>query len=201
MPGDGASLGSAGLMSKGSNMQRNDLWSDPEAVVRAGLDVPPLTLASTVGPIDLRAFCAGRAVLYYYPATGVPGRDPAIDPAPGWDDISGAAGCTPQCLGFKQEFGNFERSSVRVAGISTQPLTEQRDFANRHELPFPLICDSALALQRAWGMPTFTVGSRTFLERLVMYVEACRVQLVIYPIAAPGASAQATLDLLSNRTR
>ena len=29
---------------------------------------------------------ARRIVLYVYPATGVPGRDPALDPAPGRDE-------------------------------------------------------------------------------------------------------------------
>jgi hypothetical protein len=69
-------------------------WAEPDALAGASSKVPALTLSSTVGPIELSAFCAERAVLYVYPATGVPGRDPAIDPAPGWDDIPGAAGWT-----------------------------------------------------------------------------------------------------------
>ena len=153
-------------------MSEQECWWDADA----RLEVPALTLASTLGPLELRVFCAERAVLYLYPATGVPGRDPAIDPAPGWDDIAGAAGCTPQSLGFQRECGGFASLGVRVAGISTQPLAEQRDFAERHALPFPLLCDEQLRLQRAWALPTFIVGSRTFLKRMVLYVEDNQVR-------------------------
>jgi peroxiredoxin len=159
--------------------------------------VPALVLPSTEGPIELRAFCAERVVLYLYPATGVPGRDPAIDPAPGWDELPGAAGCTPQSLGFKHEHQAFVGSGVRIAGISTQPLAEQRDFAVRHALPFPLLCDERLALQRAWALPTLVVGSRTFLKRMVLYVEANQVRQVSYPVTDPAGSARVMLQLLT----
>jgi peroxiredoxin len=183
----------------GAEVAMNDkgLWMDAHALAGARLEVPALRLPSTLGPMALRAFCAERAVLYTYPATGVPGRDPAIDPAPGWDDIPGAAGCTPQSLGFKTECGAFVSVGVRVAGISTQPLVEQRDFAERHALPFPLLCDELLALQRAWALPTFVVGSRTFLRRMVLYVEANQVREVSYPVTDPGSSARAMLQLLT----
>jgi peroxiredoxin len=84
-------------------------WSDAAAIASAGLTIPALALRSTRGVIDVGALCAERAVLYAHPATGVPGRDPAIDPAPGWDDIPGAAGCTPQSLGFKEAYPAFAR--------------------------------------------------------------------------------------------
>jgi peroxiredoxin len=113
--------------------------------------VPQLTLPSTGGELDLRALCAERAVLHFYPATGVPGRDPAIDPAPGWDDIPGAAGCTRQCRGFKASFEAFVERGIRVAGVSGQALREQAEFALREAIPFPLICDQKFALQQAWG--------------------------------------------------
>jgi peroxiredoxin len=158
--------------------------------------VPPLTLPSTRGELDLRAFCAGRAVLYIYPATGVPGRDPTVDPAPGWDDIPGAAGCTRQCRGFKAAFAAFVERGMRLAGVSSQPLSEQADFALREAIPFPLICDQELALQQAWELPVFSAGGRTFLHRMVLYISANRVERVLYPVADPGESAQALLALL-----
>lgn len=180
-------------------MDLNELWAHPDAIAVAKLQVPPLTLESTHGPVDLRAFCAERAVLYTYPATGVAGRDPSVDPAPGWDDIAGAAGCTPQSLGFKHHYGSFSNSGVRVAGVSTQPLLEQRGFASRNAVPFPLICDELLGLQRAWSLPTFIVGPRIFLKRMVLYVECNEVRMAMYPVENPGRSAAAMLLLLANR--
>lgn len=174
-------------------------WAEPEAVVAARLQVPELTLPSTAGFVRLRAFCAERAALYLYPATGVPERDPAFDPAPGWDDIPGAAGCTRQSLGFQQQHARFAQAGVRVAGISTQPLGEQQAFAERHALPFSLLCDEWLELQRAWALPTFSVGARTFLKRMVLYVERNQVCEVLYPVADPGESAQLLWQRLAAR--
>jgi peroxiredoxin len=162
-------------------------------------DVPAIQLPSTNGSVRLAEFCAERAVLYVYPATGVPGRDPAIDPAPGWDDIPGAAGCTPQSLGFKSAYADFARQGIRVAGVSTQPLAEQKDFAERHQLPFPLLCDEELGLQGALALPTFKIGSRTFLKRLVLYVEGMRLRDVISAISSPADSAQQMLALLHKK--
>jgi len=182
-------------------MHEDELGSHADTAVRIGLQVPSLTLPSTVGPLALRAVCAERVVLYVYPATGVPGRDPAVDPAPGWDDIPGAAGCTSQSLGFKQAFEEFAHEGIGVHGVSSQPLAEQRGFALRHALPFPLLCDEGLELQRAWRLPTFVVAGRTFLKRMVLYVSANQVEQVIYPIAAPGESARALLELLRRGAR
>lgn len=183
--------------------RRDELWSwaEPETVVAAGLQVPVLVLPSTAGPMDLRALGAERAALYLYPATGVPGRDPALDPAPGWDDIPGAAGCTRQSLGFQLQHSRFASAGVRVAGISTQPLAEQRDFAERHALPFPLLCDEQLQLQRAWGLPTFSVGPRTFLQRMVLYVECNQLRHVLFPVPHPEESAARLLEWLAARAR
>jgi peroxiredoxin len=180
-------------------MDLNGLWANPDAIAAAKLQVPPLTLESTHGPVDLRAFCAERAVLYTYPATGVPGRDPTVDPAPGWDDIPGAAGCTLQSLGFKHHYGSFSNSGLRVAGISTQPLSEQLGFASSNAVPFPLICDELLGLQHAWSLPTFTVGPRTFLKRMLLYVDRNELRTAMYPVENPGGSATAMLLLLANR--
>lgn len=176
-------------------------WTSAADAVAARLQVPALTLPSTSGAIELRAFCAERAALYLYPATGVPGRDPALDPAPGWDDIPGAAGCTRQSLGFQQAHAAFAELGVKVAGVSTQPLLEQQGFVERHALAFPLLCDEQLGLQRAWALPTFRVGARTFLKRMVLYVERNQLSEVLYPVADPAGSAQLLLQRLAARTQ
>lgn len=54
-------------------------------------EVPATALPSTLGG-DLATAAAERLVVYVYPRTGVPG-EPLL---PGWDDIPGARGCTPQ---------------------------------------------------------------------------------------------------------
>ena len=57
-----------------------------------------------------------RLVLYSYPATGKPGWDPAPD----WDAIPGAPGCTVQSLGFRDQHAAFLALGYRVVGLSGQ---------------------------------------------------------------------------------
>ena len=79
-------------------MQERDLYSLPPdlpvpeddggAAHLTGLELPHLTLESSLGPVDV----AGLDVLYVYPRSGKPG-EPSL---PGWDAVPGARGCTPQ---------------------------------------------------------------------------------------------------------
>jgi hypothetical protein len=53
-------------------------------------------LDSSLGPVGLAELCSGRAVVYVYPRAGRPG----VPMLPGWDEIPGARGCTPQSWGL-----------------------------------------------------------------------------------------------------
>jgi peroxiredoxin len=162
-----------------------------------GTPTPAVTLSATSGVIELRELCADRAILFVYPATGVPGRDPAVDPAPGWDHIPGAPGCTAQCLGFAAARAALNDLGIRVAGVSSQSLSEQQDFALRHGLEFPLICDAELKLARTLSIPTFTAGNRTFYKRLVLHFEENTIVSVLDDLPLPGDSAKLMLALMS----
>ena len=151
----------------------------------AGRDVPSLTLDSTHGRVDLAELAAGRLVLYVYPRTGVPGEPPP----PGWDEIPGARGCTAQCCAFRDESTALARLGARIAGLSAQGLKEQREFAERNGIPFPLLSDPQLALARSLSLPTFTAGDRTLYERVVLVAEAGRLIKAFHPVVAPEESA------------
>ena len=176
--------------------EQKELMSSAFARRLMGAPTPAIALPSSSGTVDLRDLCAHRASVFVYPATGVPGRDPSIDPAPGWDDIPGAAGCTPQCLGFEKACSTFAELGVRVAGLSSQPLEEQQGFAARHGLRYPLICDAELRLAAALSLPTFIAGDRTFYQRLVLYFVENRIVRVIDELPVPGDSALLMIDLL-----
>ena len=67
-----------------------------------GAKLPRLALRSTRDRlVDLFAL-AGRTVVYAYPRTGLPDRDPP----PGWDQIPGARGCTPQSWACELQLEN-----------------------------------------------------------------------------------------------
>src|ERR1700749_1394325 len=70
----------------------------------AGMKLPGLAFPATEGtPFNLSKL-KGRTVVYIYPRTGVPG----VDPPPGWDQIPGARGCTPQSCGFRDHFAELK---------------------------------------------------------------------------------------------
>ena len=150
-----------------------------------GLEVPGLVLDSSSGPVDLSELAARRAILYVYPATGIPGR-PTPD---GWDAIPGARGCTPQSCAFRDHAAELAELGARVAGLSAQPLEQQIEFARREHMPFPVVADPGLELRDALGLPTFVFGEVTLYKRITLLLERGRVAKVFYPVFPPDRNA------------
>src|SRR5437879_690544 len=113
-----------------------------------GAPIPSVVLESSQGPVDLAELCDVRAVLYVYPRTGKPG-EPSL---PGWDELPGARGCTPQSCGFRDLNAELAALGVRVAGVSAQSLDDQIEFAERNRMPGPVISDEWLDLARDPGL-------------------------------------------------
>lgn len=157
-------------------------------------ELPPLRLTSTQGkPLSLTAARGGRLVAYVYPRTGRPGV-----PLPeGWDDIPGARGCTPQSCAYRDQLAEFERLDATVIGISAQSPDEQREFAEREHIPFPLLSDQRLELAALLGLPTFEAGGMTLYRRLTLIAEAGRIIKVFYPVFPPDRDAAEVLTWLA----
>ena len=112
----------------------------------AGMKLPDLALPGTGGAQVNLSKLKGRTVVYVYPRTGVPG----VDTLPGWDQIPGARGCTPQSCSFRDHFGELKRLGVaQLYGLSTQDTAYQQEAATRLYLPFAILSDEKLALTKA----------------------------------------------------
>ena len=153
-----------------------------------GAMLPDLVLSSSQGAVNVREF----RVLYVYPRTGQPGR-PML---PGWDDIPGARGCTPQSCAFRDHNAELAALGATVAGLSTQNLADQVEFAQRNHMPFPIISDEWLELARDPGLPTFEVEGLTLYKRLALISEGGRIVKVFYPVFPPDRNAQDVVDWL-----
>jgi peroxiredoxin len=160
----------------------------------AGHEAPALTLESSVGPVDLTAFAADRAVLYVYPRTGKPGREVPAE----WDAIPGARGCTPESCGFRDHFEELRALGVRVAGLSVQSLEEQVEIAERLGIMYPVISDPALALRDALGLPTFEFEGQALYKRLTLVFEGGRIVKCFYPVFPPDRHAQEVVEWLGS---
>lgn len=152
-----------------------------------GLRLPDLALPATSGPAVNLSRLSGRTVLYIYPRTGVPG----VDAPPGWDDIPGARGCTPQSCGFRDHYADLETLGVaQVFGLSTQDTAYQREAAERLHLPFPILSDATLTFARALRLPTFSVAGMTLFKRMALVIDRGSIVKVFYPVFPPDRNAE-----------
>ena len=157
------------------------------------MKLPDVELTATSGPPVNLSKLKGRMVLYIYPRTGVPG----IDAPPGWDDIPGARGCTPQSCGFRDHFAELTALGVAsVFGLSTQDAGYQREAAQRLQLPFPLLSDAALKFAAALRLPTFTAAGMTLLKRMALVIDDGTVVKAFYPVFPPDRNAAEVLSWL-----
>jgi len=162
-----------------------------------GVEVPSVTLCSTNGEhSDLAVASEGTLVVYVYPKTGIPGQ-----PLPaGWDRIPGARGCTPQSCAFRDSVRELGDLEATVLGLSAQSLDEQREFAERERIPYPLLNDSEFQLAEgvSLGLPTFTADGTRFYRRLTFVAQRRRIAKVFYPVFPPQENAADVIAWLNS---
>ena len=152
-----------------------------------GMKLPDIALAATDGDAVNLAKLKGRTVLYIYPRTGVPG----VDLPPGWNEIPGARGCTPQSCGFRDHFADLKALGVaHVYGLSTQDSDYQREAVERLHLPFAILSDAALTLARAMKLPTFVTSGMTLFKRMALVIDDGVIIKVFYPVFPPDKNAE-----------
>ena len=152
-----------------------------------GAQLPSLALpVAGGGQFDLQGTAAsGMLVAFVYPRTGTPGR-PLV---PGWDDIPGARGCTPQSCAFRDRHAAFDSLGATVVGISAMDPADQAGFAERERISYPLLNDGPLTLRDALGLPTFDVHGTTLYKRLTFVARGGRIEKVFYPVFPPDRNA------------
>ena len=160
-----------------------------------GLMLPQLTLESSQGPVSLRALAQDRLVLYVYPRTGRPGQPVGSE----WDAIPGARGCTPESCAFRDHAEELAGLGALVAGLSAQTLDDQIEFAERAEIPYPVIADPELKLGAALRLPTFEFDGVTLYKRVTLVLEACAIAKVFYPVFPPDENAAEVVAWLESR--
>jgi len=161
-----------------------------------GMRIPDVALPATDGTRVSLAQLPGRTVLYIYPRTGVPG----VELPPGWNDIPGARGCTPQSCSFRDHFADLTRLGVRyVYGLSTQDTAYQQEAATRLHLPFAILSDEKLAFAKALKLPTFTAAGMTLLKRMALVIDDGVITKAFYPVFPPDKNAEEVIAWLQKR--
>lgn len=159
--------------------------------MRRGLRLPSIALPATDGAAVDLGTREGRSLLILYPWTGRPGTP---NP-PGWDDIPGAHGSTPELEGFHDLADRFSGIGVSLFGLSRQDTEWQRELAQRLSLPFPLLSDSDDRLWTLLGAETFETGGETYLKRATLLIRDGEIEEVFTEIPDPWSHA---IDLLKH---
>ncbi len=156
-------------------------WSERllgEALPAVGL------LANDGSVVDLVGSSRAPVVVFVFPGVdrgvGSP-RDP--------DGLLGS-GCTVQSRGFRDLSLDFGARGIKILGISSCELSEQRTFAARERLDFPLLCDPELLLHRSLGLPVYeTPSGESVYQRMSFLAHEGIVQRVFHPIPIPRRNA------------
>jgi len=133
--------------------------------------MPAIALPASDGRSVNLATLPGRAVVFFYPYTGRPGY---ADP-PGWDDIPGAHGSTPQAIRYGLLAPQFAATGTAVFGVSLQQPPWQQEAAARLTLTYPLLSDSTGRLSDGLGIARFSAGATEFLRRTTLIIAKGRV--------------------------
>jgi peroxiredoxin len=158
-----------------------------------GLELPDLELPTTGEPLRLREAARATLVMYIYPRTGRPGQPMP----PGWDDLPGARGCTPQACSFRDHHEEISGLGAEVVGLSAQPLPEQQEVLERLGLPYRLASDPELVLASALRLPTFEFEGRRLYKRLTLIAREGRIAKAFYPVFPPDQNARDVTEWLS----
>ncbi len=162
-----------------------------------GLELPDVALPSSRGEMVNLSTRKGASVVYVYPWTGAPG---VVDP-PGWDNIPGAHGSTPETEGFRDHYLRFRAQRIEVFGLSSQPTEYHAELIARLAVPFPLLSDAQFAIKDALGLPTFDAGGTPYFKRLTLFVRDGRLAHAFYPVERPASHAREVLEWLDEMRR
>ena len=81
-------------------------------------------------------------------------------------------------------------------GCSTQPSSVHAELSTRLHLPYALLSDEQLALQKSLSLPTFEWEGKTLIRRLTLVVDAGRIVKVWYPVFPPDKNVEFVLEWL-----
>ncbi len=104
-------------------------------IPRVGKAAPAFTLLAVPdGKISLSQFKDRQnVVLYFYPRDNTPG-------------------CTQEACDFRDNLAAFHRGDTAVLGVSTDSLKSHEKFAEKFELPFPLLSDADHKVAEKYGV-------------------------------------------------
>ena len=114
--------------------------------------------------IKLSSYAGRKLVLYFYPK----------------DNTSG---CTAEACSLRDNYSDLRKAGYEVVGVSVDNEKSHQKFIEKHQLPFPLIADTAKSLVEQFGVwaeksmygrkymgtlrTTFIINEEGIIERII----------------------------------
>ncbi|WP_320667028.1 peroxiredoxin [Prochlorococcus sp. MIT 1307] len=103
--------------------------------LQIGDSIPDFLLFDQEGNYRSNKECIGKLlVLFFYPKNDTPG-------------------CIAQACGFRDKYDLFKLLGALVWGVNNDNQESHRKFAEKNQLPFPLLCDEENLLRKQFGVP------------------------------------------------
>ena len=83
--------------------------------------------------IKASEFAGKKLIIYFYPKDNT-------------------AGCTAEACSLSEGYGKLRKAGFELLGVSKDSAASHEKFAAKHNLPFPLIADVDLEMNKAFGV-------------------------------------------------
>ncbi len=102
-------------------------------ILKVGDDAPTFSLPDSLGnQVSLNDYKSKWVVLYFYPKDDTPG-------------------CTKEACQFRDDFKMLETLGAKVIGVSVDDSFSHKKFAEKYNLPFPLLSDASGEVADRYG--------------------------------------------------
>lgn len=125
-------------------------------MLKIGNKAPNFKLPDQDGNIhDLKNYLGKRVLIYFYPKDATPG-------------------CTDEACTFRDMYKDLSEMNLVVFGISKDSVKSHKKFAEKFELPFPLLSDeNTETIQKygAWRLKKFMGREYMGIERMSVMID------------------------------
>lgn len=145
--------------------------------IEIGKAAPDFELSDQNGqPHSLQKYRGSWVVLYFYPKDDTPG-------------------CTKEACAFRDDYRAISAKNTQVLGVSVDSQESHADFANKYNLPFPLLVDTKGKVAEQYQSLT-SLGPIKLAKRHTYIIGPDGLVQMIYKKVDPNHHSQEILDQL-----
>ena len=149
--------------------------------LQPGDAIPPFTTFDQDENIVRSTDMAGKkSIVFFYPKANTPG-------------------CTAEACNLRDHYNVLQEKGFQLLGVSADAPKKQKNFADKYELPFPLLADEDKSVINAfgvWGPKKFMGKEYDGIHRTTFLIdEKGRVEKVISKVKTKDHAAQILEDI------